>query len=75
MLAAVSGRDILPPPGDITARIKAMVEAGAVDGVTTQPQLSVDGLPVEGEEKILHRLRGLVADYEKARTRNRDGDA
>ena len=75
MLTAVSGRDLLPPPGEITARIKAMVEAGAVDGITNKAQLSVDGLPVEWEEKILRRLRGLVADYEKARKRNPHGDA
>jgi hypothetical protein len=75
MLAAVSGRDLLPPPGEVTARIKALVEAGAVDGVTARADLSVDGVTVEWEETILRRLRGLVAGHARRSRRDRDSDA
>ena len=37
--------------------IQACVDAGAVDGITRRPELTVDGLPLEAHVGMLELLR------------------
>ncbi len=51
--------DLLPRSGEIGQLVAALIRAGAVDGMTSLPELSVDGFPVSFGENVLNQLRHL----------------
>jgi hypothetical protein len=60
-LGLATGRALLHTPAEEARLTRAMVRAGAVDGLTGVAQPSVDSLPLRLHEAVLHTLRGLVA--------------
>jgi hypothetical protein len=65
LVAALSirvGRDLLPSTEDEAGLIRSMVDLGAVDGVKTAHQYSVDGMDIEEHGQALNRLRTLLAE-------------
>ena len=60
LLSAAVERWLLPT-GDTEARtLSAVVDAGAVDGCTHEPTLSVDALPLETHLELLSKLEQLL---------------
>lgn len=59
MLSLLTGRSLLPRADHVAAILDAIVGAGAVDGVTLERAATVDGLSLEPDEEILHRLDSL----------------
>ena len=63
-LAAALGlyaeQDLLPSDADELRRAKLMMDAGAVDGVLGTPVMMVDGLTMEQNLEILHKIRKIV---------------
>ena len=63
-LAAALGlyaqKDLLPADDDELRRAKLMMDAGAVDGVLGTPVMMVDGLTMEQNLEILHKIRKAV---------------
>jgi hypothetical protein len=66
-LALASGRALLHTPGEEARLTRAMVRAGAVDGLTGAAHPSVDNLPVGLHQALLATLRGLVGHLKKRR--------
>ncbi len=63
LLAALSGlvrRNLLPSADDQCALVARLVAHGAVDGVTGQPTVTVDGHDLDMTSRILHDLDALV---------------
>jgi hypothetical protein len=59
-LALATGRVLLHTPAEEARLTRAMVRAGAVDGLTGARQPSVDSLPLALHQALLETLRGLV---------------
>jgi hypothetical protein len=60
-LELATGRRLLHTPGDETRLTRAMVAAGAVDGLTGAARPSVDSLPLAFHRSLLATLRALTA--------------
>ena len=43
--------------------LRAAIEAGAIDGVTGKPVLSVDGIPVNVHRMIVELLRVITLNH------------
>ncbi len=63
VLSAATGRFLLPSVPGITQILRALVQAGAVDGVSRTRSETVDGLPRSVEEETVRRLAGLLVRY------------
>lgn len=59
-LALATGRVLLHTPAEEARLTRAMVRAGAVDGLTGAARPSVDDLPLGLHQALLETLRGLV---------------
>jgi hypothetical protein len=59
-LALATGRAELHTPKEEARLTRAMVRAGAVDGLTGVAQASVDNLPLSLHQALLETLRGLI---------------
>lgn len=59
-LGQLAGRDLLPTPEEAYADLAAVVAAGAVDGVTTESTVTIDGLGWPVHAEILLRLRTVA---------------
>jgi hypothetical protein len=59
-LALATGRALLHTPAEEARLTRAMVRAGAVDGLTGAARPSVDSLPLGLHQALLETLRGLV---------------
>lgn len=60
-LSVFSGRDLLPTEDEERALMRAVVAAGAVDGITALPAETVDGLPLAENLAVLRALRLCAA--------------
>lgn len=60
-LSLHAGRDLLHTPEEEARLTRAMVAAGAVDGLTGAAQASVDSLPVTVHQAVLATLRELTS--------------
>lgn len=64
-LSLLAGQLLLRPPEHERAVLQALLAAGAVDGCTREPTLSVDGLPWDDYAKVLAEIhRETVATLE-----------
>ena len=59
-LSLLAGRDLLPDASTLAGRLEALVAAGAVDGVTAAPTLTVDAQPLAETLALLQELRELL---------------
>lgn len=59
MLSCRHGRWLGHSPEEERAMLEAMVEAGAVDGVTGKNELSVDGMGAAEHMEVVEKLRGV----------------
>jgi hypothetical protein len=66
-LALATGRTLLHTPAEEARLTRAMVRAGAVDGLTGAAQPSVDNLPLGLHQALLETLRGLVGHLKTRR--------
>lgn len=55
-LEVLSGRELLPPYGEMAAYLKRIVSLGCVDGVTKKQEPTVDGFSPSVEEEIYQAL-------------------
>lgn len=61
MVASLLGRPEIPIDGaELERMLRAVVEAGALDGTTARPSLSDDGVPVEVHKSFITMLNGLL---------------
>lgn len=74
-LSLLSGAQLLRPPERERGLLSAMVEAGAVDGCTREPGLSVDGLPWEEYSRTLEEMYDLTSKALENRSRRPEGEA
>ncbi len=72
-LSLLSGAQLLRPPDRERGLLGAMVEAGAVDGCTRKPGLSVDGLTWEEYSSILGEMYDLSSKALEIRSRRPEG--
>ncbi len=63
VLSAATGRYVVPSVPEVAQILRALVKAGAVDGVSCRRSETVDGLPRSAEEEIVRRLGALVVRY------------
>jgi len=66
-LALATGRALLHTPAEEARLTRAMVRAGAVDGLTGAARASVDDLPLRLHQALLETLRGLVGHLKTRR--------
>lgn len=66
-LALVTGRALLHTPREEARLTRAMVRAGAVDGLTGAARPSVDNLPLGLHQALLETLRGLIGHLKTRR--------
>ena len=66
-LALATGRALLHTPGEEARLTRAMVRAGAVDGLTGAARHSVDDLPLGLHQALLEMLRGLISHLKTRR--------
>jgi hypothetical protein len=66
-LALVTGRALLHTPRDEARLTRAMVRAGAVDGLTGAARPSVDNLPLGLHQALLETLRELIGHLKTRR--------
>jgi len=59
-LSLMTGEDLLPDPGKARERLRRIVAAGAVDGMSAESREWVDGRPPEEEARCLDDLRGFI---------------
>jgi hypothetical protein len=59
-LALATGRVLLHTPAEEARLTRAMIRAGAVDGLTGAARPSVDDLPLAVHQQVLATLRALV---------------
>lgn len=62
LAAVLSGgrHELYPVPGTVTRILRAMKLARAVDGVSREPSLTVDGLPDGTEEEVFDKIYQLL---------------
>ncbi|HWQ58655.1 MAG TPA: DUF4392 domain-containing protein [Clostridia bacterium] len=70
LLSARVGRDLLPSAAQEIRLMRTLLEAGAADGITKQPAMSVDGLSLEENLAVLEELRGALKRYLAGRIRD-----
>ena len=56
-LSVLAGRDLLPSVDQVVHSVEKIVQAGAVDGVNGESQITVDGLPLSDSLDILQDIR------------------
>lgn len=62
-LSVLENRDLLPPAGEVLDDLRRAVEhGGAVDGVTLQPEPTVDSLDLAASVRMLESLRGHIRE-------------
>ena len=61
-LSLLAGRCLLPSPEEEEAVIRAMVDAGAVDGIAAAPVYGVDGFTLQENRRTLEALHRLLAE-------------
>ena len=66
-LTLATGRPLLHTPAEEARLTRAMVRAGAVDGLTGAAQPSVDSMPLGLHQALLETLRGLVGHLKPRR--------
>jgi Domain of unknown function (DUF4392) len=66
-LALATGRTLLHTRGEEARLTRAMVRAGAVDGLTGVAEPSVDNMPLGLHQALLETLRGLVGHLKTGR--------
>src|SRR5262245_43524190 len=66
-LALATGRALLHTPTEEARLTRAMVRAGAVDGLTGAARPSVDDLPLSLHQAVLETLRGLIGHLKAQR--------
>ncbi|HEY7139692.1 MAG TPA: DUF4392 domain-containing protein [Methylomirabilota bacterium] len=66
-LALATGRVLLHTPKEEARLTRAMVRAGAIDGITGAARPSVDDLPLGLHQALLETLRGLVGHLKTRR--------
>jgi hypothetical protein len=71
-LGVLAGRDLLPSAAEVRADLRALLAAGAVDGVTRRPEPTVDGLPLDASLAVLEAIRAVVTQANAAGTPSRD---
>ena len=59
-LSRLTGRNLLPRPGDESACIRRLVASGAVDGVTGAADCTVDSFNLSENTAVLERLNSLL---------------
>ncbi len=59
-LSLMTGKNLLPDAGEARERLRRIVAAGAVDGMSSESREWVDGRPPEEEARCLDDLRGFV---------------
>ena len=62
LVAAREGKNLLPSVEDEKDLIRLMVDAGAVDGITSSQTYKVDGFTLEENSETLERLHRLLAE-------------
>lgn len=70
MLSCRHGRWFGHSPEEERAMIEAMVEAGAVDGVSAKSEPSVDGLGVAEHMKVVERLKEIYKNFSMGKDKN-----
>jgi hypothetical protein len=58
-LSQAAGRDLLPTDVDVRARLNAVLDAGAVDGVTGRRAPMIDGLAIDVTLEMLEAIRSV----------------
>ena len=66
LLSLMANQNLLPSPDDFTRLLNAVVEAGAVDGVSGKQEATVDGLEASWEHNLFDQLYNLAGGAEKA---------
>ena len=61
LLSLMAGRNLLPSPGEFAGILNAVVEAGAVDGVSGEHKATVDGLDASWEHDLYGQLFELAS--------------
>ena len=74
LLSAVARRPLLPQPEEIVSLLTALVEAGAVDGISRKRTATVDGLPLRHESDVVSELRELTDSFLNAGARSGEHD-
>ncbi len=64
MLSRLTGDNLMPEPAALTAMLKNITGAGAVDGVSGKNDPTVDGLDPEWEMKIYTEMYKIASDKE-----------
>lgn len=70
LLSARLGRSLLPDDMQQMRLMRAVLEAGAVDGITKQSAMTVDNLSLEENLEVLRELRAAFGQYLLRRTHN-----
>lgn len=70
LLGAQAGCDLLPSAAQETRLMRAVLDAGAVDGLTKLPAMTVDNLSLEENLAVLESLRAALRNHLDRRTRN-----
>lgn len=70
LLSARAGRNLLPTDAEQEKLMRAVLDAGGVDGVTRLPAMTVDGLPFEANLAVLEALRRALQSYFTRRARH-----
>jgi hypothetical protein len=58
-LSIYTGRDLLPTPEEQEKVLSAIIEAGAVDGITKKREMTVDTLPLDKHQLKVQQLRTM----------------
>ncbi|MEJ5376824.1 MAG: glutamate cyclase domain-containing protein [bacterium] len=56
-LSVLSKKDLLPSGGEIQDTVLRLLKAGAVDGLSGESELKVDGLPLENTLELVEEIR------------------
>jgi hypothetical protein len=59
-ISHLSGKNLLPTPRQMEEKMEAMLQAGAVDGVTGTDQASIDGMPFSVSLELLGEMQSLL---------------
>lgn len=70
LLSARAGQDLLPSDAQQTRLMRAVLDAGAVDGVTRLRAMSVDNLALDVHLEVLGRIRASLRSYLARRHRH-----
>ncbi len=65
LLSLMSDRNLLPRPEDFSRLLDAIVQAGAVDGVSGIKAATVDGLEESWEQNLFHTMYDMALAKEK----------